>query len=136
MGYKLPATGKIDLATWAVLQSGHDYQIKIAYNSPSNVVETMNLKGEAQTQSSTNVQLDVKRGDVLYIHYKPLEAVDGAWGGYKTELTYIEGGEAGWTIFLQKKSADPKAYTLQVYPMITYRTLNSGSAFIGIGIDA
>ena len=93
MGYKLPATGKIDLATWAVLQSGHDYQIKIAYNSPSNAVETMNLKGESQTQNSTNVQLDVKRGDVLYIHYKPLEAADGAWGGYKTELTYIEGGE-------------------------------------------
>ena len=93
MGYKLPATGKIDLATWAVLQSGHDYQIKIAFNSPTNVVETMNLKGDAQTQNSTNVQLEVKRGDVLYIHYKPLEAADGAWGGYKTELTYTEGGQ-------------------------------------------
>ena len=124
MGYKLPATGKIDLLTWAVLQSGHDYRVKIAKGSPTNVVKTMDVKGDSQTHNSINIQLDVIRGDVLYIHYEPLEPADGAWGGYKTQLTYIEGGKE-FKAFDPKGIIPPDTSAEKAGPVIRYADLAS-----------
>ncbi len=93
MGYKLPASGNINLFTWAALQSGHDYRIMIAKGDPQNVIANFDVKGESQTVEYRNTTLDVKRGDVLYIHYLPLEKVNGAWGGFNTSILYNSGGE-------------------------------------------
>ena len=101
MEYVVPETGTVDLYTWLALQSGEDYQIRIAKNTPDNILYTYDVKGESQTIVEKNTVLNVTKNDKLYIVYKPLEAVDGAWAGYKNSLTWV-------SVSTQTGPADPE----------------------------
>ncbi len=95
-GYKLPASGAIDLWTWTVLQgpSGdHGYEVRIALNSLDNVVRTFQLTGNTQTQEAHTYSLKVNKGDELLMIYEPLVKKNQEWFGYKTVVTYTMMGD-------------------------------------------
>lgn len=127
MGYELPATGTIDLYTWAALQGNpgqHGYRIKVALGEVDNVLCQYSLEGEPQTTAANTYTLEVSQGQTLYLIYEPLLKVNDEWMGYITTVTYTQFGE---NTNLVKETLDAEVYAGDVFNFTTLATNKNGA---------
>ena len=89
MCYELPAEGKIRLYNWTVLHSGDTYNVTISLDTPTAQAVAYTVSGDAGTEFSKNVELNVAKGQKLYISYQTSSGNDTAWFGYKTSVRYL-----------------------------------------------
>lgn len=95
VGLEMPASGQIQLDTWIALHTASPYQVEISKGDLSNVVNSREVSGVADTISYEHEVIDVQAGDMIYISYKPLAegATSGAcYAGYKIGYSYISVG--------------------------------------------
>lgn len=96
MGYKIPATGTINLFSWIALQgeSGeHGYHVKVALGTLDNVIENYDCIGDTQTVAYNNYFFKVEAGQELFVIYEPEVWKDGEWCGYQTCVKYMAMGD-------------------------------------------
>ena len=127
MGYELPATGTIDLYTWAALQGSagqHGYRIKVALGDVTNVVCQYSLEGEPQTTAANTYSLQVEKGQTLYMIYEPLLRVDDEWMGYITTVTYTHFGDNS---NLVAEVLDTEVYEGDVFSFAALSTNKNGA---------
>lgn len=89
MGYKIPATGTIELYTWAYNYVGAGYDIKVALGSTNNVVGTYQIN-TAAAGNCAYYSLDVTAGQTLYLIYQPISPAAGDYCGYINQITYTK----------------------------------------------
>ena len=89
MGYKLPATGTINLYTWGYNYVGAGYTVKVALGSTNNVVGTYQI-GVTAPDACANYAMDVTAGQMLYLIYQPVGPANGDYCGYINQITYTK----------------------------------------------
>ena len=127
MGYELPATGTIDLYTWAALQGNpgmHGYRVKVALGEVDNVLCQYSLEGESQTAVANTYTLEVSQGQNLYLIYEPLLKIDNEWMGYITTVTYTQFGE---NTNLVKETLDTEVWEGDVFDFTALSTNKNGA---------
>lgn len=85
MEYEAQMDGILTLETWTSAYSD-DFEITIAMNSLDNVIDTFTCKN--QGVKTNNYELDVKKGDRIYLRYMPINRKEGAHFGTMNSVFY------------------------------------------------